>query len=131
MHEHRCGIMHCPICIAERTFIAVVIDGVARGYDGRKVRHIADAFCRTCGFTYGRGDMRDDVTGHVRRDMPLVSDAAAAAAARRLGVPLEAALFGDAARFAETEAAASAAATAETREETPLDDLDSFLQQLG
>lgn len=109
-----------------RTFVSIVLAGIHRGYDGRRVRHITDAFCRICGFTYGRGDVRDDVSGHVHKDMPIVTNEQAAAAARALGLPLEAALFGEAIKLAEAEAAQ---AVQESPEPTPANDLDSFLRQ--
>lgn len=130
MYEHRCGSLYCPICISERTFSAVMLDGRPVDRTGKPVRHIADAFCRECGFSFGRSDVRDETTGHVRRDIPLVSDADAADAARRLGLPLQAALFGDAVRFLELEALAEASAVAPAAAEPAAgDDLDRFLAQ--
>lgn len=120
------------------TFVAVVYEGKHRNLQGGIVSHITDASCRSCGFVYGRGDVRNEVDGTVRKDQPLVSDAIAMAAARDLGLPVNAALFAHteaalareaAAKTAKASRAPAPAASSPPAEETVMDHLELFLAQ--
>lgn len=94
MYEHKCGRLLCPQCIALQTFVALVLSPLDhRNLHGGKVSHITDASCRSCGYVFGRMSVRDEVTGNVRHNQPIVSDAEALRAARALGLPPQAALY--------------------------------------
>lgn len=92
MYERKYGLLYCPGCMCGQMFIALVCDGVPRNLSGEKVRHITDASCRECGYSYGRKDVRDEASGHVLKGMKVIDDATAIAAARAAGLPAAAAL---------------------------------------
>ena len=85
-HLRRFGILLCPCCAVSREFVA---------YDPQ-IAHITDAMCVECGWVFGRVDQYDEFAGMrpedvpgtpnptMRRKVPVVSDAQAAAAARAL-----------------------------------------------
>jgi hypothetical protein len=91
------------MCMQRRMFIAIVHEGKHRNLAGLPCSHIADASCSRCGFSFGRIDVRDDVTGQVRKGVPSITDRAAVAAAVAAGLPPVAALYD------RTEAAVAAA----------------------
>ncbi len=125
--------------MSAQTFVALVVGaGDFRNMRGEKVAHITDASCRRCGFSFGRKDVRNIVTGALRKGVPVVDDALALAAARALGLPPVAALFAS----TETALAAEAVATRAARgaqvrlepepdDDVPNDTLSSFLAQQG
>ncbi len=92
MYERKYGLLYCPGCMCGQMFIALVCDGVPRNLSGERVRHITDASCRECGYSYGRKDVRDEASGHVLKGMKVIDDATAIAAARAAGLPAGAAL---------------------------------------
>lgn len=108
MYEHRCGRLSCPACLEDQTFVAIVIEGKHFNLHGQPVTHITDASCRVCGYVYGRQDVRDETTGAVAARRPIISNASALRAARSLGLPEYAALFGDTEAALKAEAAAAA-----------------------
>jgi hypothetical protein len=110
MYEHRCGRLSCPACLECTTFVAIVIEGKHFNLHGQPVTHITDASCRVCGYVYGRQDVRDEVTGAVAARRPIIDTATALRAARALGLPEYAALFGDTEAALKAEAPATAAA---------------------
>lgn len=71
------GILLCPGCAAERIFRALA-----------PCRHVTDAHCEECGYSYGRVDVHETIstpTGNAIQTTrrPVISDEAAALAARR------------------------------------------------
>jgi hypothetical protein len=112
MFEHRCGRLSCPACLEDQTFVALVVEGKHFNFQGLPVTHITDASCRVCGFTYGRQDVRDEATGAVAARRPIIDNATALRAARAIGLPPHAALFGETEGALAAEARAAAVAIA-------------------
>lgn len=119
MYEHRCGRLSCPACLEDTTFIALVIEGKHFNLQGGTVAHITDASCRQCGYVYGRQDVRDETTGAIAARRPIISNTSALRAARALGLPEHAALFGDTEAALKAEASAAAVAQASLRSPGP------------
>ena len=82
----RFGILFCVSCVQMREFVSY----------SKKCKHITDAFCCQCGYSFGRTDQYDELAGMrpgvepgadplvITRGVAVIDDATAAEAAARL-----------------------------------------------